>query len=1400
MMPLTSHPRAGDIDVRTKRSIVFVVAAVGVALFATAAAADVKKITLTVDTTWSGQMAIDGRLTVAEGTTLTIKPGTVVKISGDWGAKLVVKGRLHAVGTKDKPIRFKVGTKNSYWSGITFYDRKATGAVEWCRFRNGRHVTISCYAASPTIRHNAFVFSRYGGRAILCQDGSRARIENNRMTTDGRGSGVLVVNASPTISGNIFKGFRVGVQVSARTRKIVWDDEDEMKKAMSIAVPPHVKPACKANVCSGGLALFDERAADSGAWRRSFASSVVSMRQLRRFEVERTKDGDLVRLMTAEGSTGEMDRHELRLATGKYVLKAEVVKMDVTAATWRKKWPWSGDVSITIAGRSCRLVRIQTALGQLGMEGCADTMSAHLLLIRPPVKADKTGIPEVLWASPKIDRGNLLCAVADMNGDGKPEILVATKKWCEGKGQILVFERSSSRLPDKGKATTRPTTRPAVRWGRPVEAGTWSKWTPEVNGLQFRGKLLSMKIEDGRLQVEIAIRNVGKKELAVRHPARVPDYEATGCHKPFVVKDGKRWGFRRSGPSKLDATEADWFTVLKPGGSISGVRKLYCRLPQGRHQVCLCIPTGWLCSHNERVSFNKDDYKRIGRNAWFNDKKIEVIGPFWVTESEEIRGEMTPLSGPLEGSFFREAVRKRSLAKLLPNAERTLEAVLPQTMTVSRRKVHTLGRGWGLLLQASPKDKAKAQPSLAVFLWPKDSAVPGPYKNKSGGHTFVRIGTSDKFIVYYSGPHNLLKAAAEKAFVSVPSPASRPTTRPAAVNDPRGLANERLILKRRDRSYSIKTAPWAMHLGPNAKHLLYVRSKSAKIVSAAGRPKQETVCRLVLRDLVSGKDRVLPIPAMREDNHTTLLMTMNPFDPAGRKLILAAGIDSNGDGVFHSSGRGKRERLKLVLYDIASGKMTSLPLVEDRVLPMFDRSGKGLIVMSDNRDGKGGNLYTTPLLGLALKQLGMWGWPRSVCPTADVLPLVQVGSMGSTGILDCKLIVYDLKADRKIADLRADRIDTPFMHRNTLWTSNGRYLYYPDLARAGTNQSRKIKVTRIWDRQTKKFVSVLVGAVPVGPGPAPSTMVLAQADKRTGKGEDRGWWDWKNRRMTLHDAASGHSWSLGDKSMLPLRSNGRHVVYARPLATGGQAVYMARIVPPASIDTLRGWTLGKAKQAKGKYPEGQASYDWWTTDIKTLCFSMNGKLNGPVLSWYEDSGKKRFEGQCTGGLKVGVWRHWDPQGNIIAEGTYRDDKPWEGTFIGPHQLPTIYVKGVYQEKRIIEKIKKLVDRDARTKPATRPALPKVKVFTWGRGRIVLGMTKPQVLQQIELSWQRPENDPFAGMDIPGIDRIKGAKVESKEWLLSFGPHTGHAPGGGHVRLFFVDGTLKRIKIIPTVAA
>ena len=90
-------------------------------------------------------------------------------------------------------------------------------------------------------------------------------------------------------------------------------------------------------------------------------------------------------------------------------------------------------------------------------------------------------------------------------------------------------------------------------------------------------------------------------------------------------------------------------------------------------------------------------------------------------------------------------------------------------------------------------------------------------------------------------------------------------------------------------------------------------------------------------------------------------------------------------------------------------------------------------------------------------------------------------------------------------------------------------------------------------------------------------------------------------------------------------------------------------------------------------------------------------------------------------------------------------------------------------------------------------------FVWGQGKIVLGMTKVQVVREIELSWKRPASDPFEGMDIPGIQKGVDPATAGEVWVLSFGPHTGHAPGGGTLSLTFRDGKLTKIVVQPTVA-
>ena len=79
------------------------------------------------------------------------------------------------------------------------------------------------------------------------------------------------------------------------------------------------------------------------------------------------------------------------------------------------------------------------------------------------------------------------------------------------------------------------------------------------------------------------------------------------------------------------------------------------------------------------------------------------------------------------------------------------------------------------------------------------------------------------------------------------------------------------------------------------------------------------------------------------------------------------------------------------------------------------------------------------------------------------------------------------------------------------------------------------------------------------------------------------------------------------------------------------------------------------------------------------------------------------------------------------------------------------------------------------------------------------MTKEEVVEQIERSWKPPQNDAFAGMRAPGIERALKPATDGDTCVLSYGRHTGHAPGGGTPVLTFRNGKLVKTGGSPTVA-
>jgi Periplasmic copper-binding protein (NosD) len=122
--------------------------------------------TIIEDTTWEGRIRITGDVYVKQGATLTIKPGTVIRfnriepkleeeggrnmasINSPYfpGAEIIVRGRIIAVGDKDKPIRFTTADptpKTGAWGAINLLGSSGN-VFEYCRIS---------YAASGIQNH-----------------------------------------------------------------------------------------------------------------------------------------------------------------------------------------------------------------------------------------------------------------------------------------------------------------------------------------------------------------------------------------------------------------------------------------------------------------------------------------------------------------------------------------------------------------------------------------------------------------------------------------------------------------------------------------------------------------------------------------------------------------------------------------------------------------------------------------------------------------------------------------------------------------------------------------------------------------------------------------------------------------------------------------------------------------------------------------------------------------------------------------------------------------------------------------------------------------------------------------------------------------------------------------------
>ena len=128
---------------------------------------------LSEDVTWRGSILVKGFVVVAPQATLRIDPGTVVRfaaIPGQQLSNLVVQGRLHAVGSQDRPVVLKSdrsGPARGAWGGVVMLSTEKRNLMERCRIENAE-TGIDVRFSAITLKAVSIVGARI---ALLSHDG-----------------------------------------------------------------------------------------------------------------------------------------------------------------------------------------------------------------------------------------------------------------------------------------------------------------------------------------------------------------------------------------------------------------------------------------------------------------------------------------------------------------------------------------------------------------------------------------------------------------------------------------------------------------------------------------------------------------------------------------------------------------------------------------------------------------------------------------------------------------------------------------------------------------------------------------------------------------------------------------------------------------------------------------------------------------------------------------------------------------------------------------------------------------------------------------------------------------------------------------------------------------------------
>lgn len=363
---------------------------------------------------------------------------------------------------------------------------------------------------------------------------------------------------------------------------------------------------------------------------------------------------------------------------------------------------------------------------------------------------------------------------------------------------------------------------------------------------------------------------------------------------------------------------------------------------------------------------------------------------------------------------------------------------------------------------------------------------------------------------------------------------------------------------------------FAMRLSPDGKRVLYTRPVAG--TEQADGDDRSARYEIVLRELAGGKETVLPVEPL-EEGWQSVPTRFNMFDPAGTRLVLPhvkverRQITKFGED-WHVGGKvtAVTATVEWSIFNIAKGETDDTTLEGGIMGPAkFTADGQALLLTR----AAGPREMVTEIISLMSqlatlsKPLTAPGWVQSVSPAGDVAvffvppprPVHRPQPGQPMERPPIRLVLWDLKADRQVAEVPTHPRNGELDDRETQWTANGRYLYYVDVdevpADGEADRPTYRSVTRIWDRQAGKLAGMVSDVMPVGPGPG-QLMVLA---KRSSGG------------FLLHDAASGTEYPLGDASEKLIHAYGGKVIYAQEGDdSDAEDVFVADIIVPAATE------------------------------------------------------------------------------------------------------------------------------------------------------------------------------------------------------------------------------------------